>query len=349
MERRDLLKGAVAQGVITGLAPAPLVAAGHRQPRGYLRTNWSKYPLALGSYSLVPHGAPQRDRAVLQAPLGQTVFFAGEATFDRHNGTVHAAYNSGLKAAAQAQASGRQRVAIMGAGMAGLAAAKALAEAGIETVTTDDSYVLRGPDMPSSFYERIEVEAPIGAGDTEVNYGAYFEQSDYGGAEVVFAGGYAQILETLRGGYEMRLGQNVRRIDHSREGVSLAVGAERLAFDALIVTVSLGVLKGDALAFEPALPRAKRAVIDRLGMGLLDKVVLQFDDVFWERDVSWIYTPNGRDPDPAFALWLNLWPSLEVPVLVGFHGGPTAHRLAGWTDAAILDASVERLSAAYPA
>ncbi|MGY4649355.1 FAD-dependent oxidoreductase [Mycobacterium sp. URHB0021] len=49
----------------------------------------------------------------------------------------------------------------------------------------------------------------------------------------------------------------------------------------VIVTVPLGVLKARTIDFDPPLPEAKRQAIERLGFGVLDKVVLAFGQPFW--------------------------------------------------------------------
>jgi lysine-specific histone demethylase 1 len=45
-----------------------------------------------------------------------------------------------------------------------------------------------------------------------------------------------------------------------------------LAADVALVTVPLGVLKKQALNFQPPLPEAKQEAINRLGFGVLNKV-----------------------------------------------------------------------------
>ena len=61
--------------------------------------NWQKDPFALGAYSYIPVGGIDA-QAQLAQPLEDTVFFAGEATnTEGHQGTVHGAIASGLRAA----------------------------------------------------------------------------------------------------------------------------------------------------------------------------------------------------------------------------------------------------------
>lgn len=62
-------------------------------------THWHNDPFAGGSYSHIPPGASSDDFNALSAPIGQRVFFAGEATIADYFGTVHGAFISGQRAA----------------------------------------------------------------------------------------------------------------------------------------------------------------------------------------------------------------------------------------------------------
>jgi monoamine oxidase len=61
--------------------------------------DWDYDPFSRGAYSYVKAGG-EGCQQTLGAPLGQTLFFAGEATdMSGHNGTVHGAIASGRRAA----------------------------------------------------------------------------------------------------------------------------------------------------------------------------------------------------------------------------------------------------------
>lgn len=68
-------------------------------PTGFVRTQWSTDPYALGSYSVVLPGGRLEAYGVLAEPIDEVVFFAGEATHERYPATVHGALLSGQRAA----------------------------------------------------------------------------------------------------------------------------------------------------------------------------------------------------------------------------------------------------------
>ena len=67
--------------------------------KSYHITHWWKDPLTLGSYSFIPVGGSGEDCIALAEPVGERLFFAGEATDQYYLGTVHGAYLSGIREA----------------------------------------------------------------------------------------------------------------------------------------------------------------------------------------------------------------------------------------------------------
>ena len=68
-------------------------------PSGFLLTRWQQDPFSYGSYSYMATGATLSDRKTLGEPVDNRLFFAGEATSQKHPATVHGAFLSGLEAA----------------------------------------------------------------------------------------------------------------------------------------------------------------------------------------------------------------------------------------------------------
>lgn len=71
------------------------------EPTRVLVTHWGADPYALGSYSTLPPVANGLEAEALSQPIRDTLFFAGEATHPSDPSTVHGAYWSGQRAAAQ--------------------------------------------------------------------------------------------------------------------------------------------------------------------------------------------------------------------------------------------------------
>ncbi|MGH7151121.1 MAG: flavin monoamine oxidase family protein [Planctomycetota bacterium] len=68
-------------------------------PTVYHVTRWGADPYARGSYCHLPPGASYDHFDALSEPIGDRLFFAGEATDRVHMATVHGAYLTGLRAA----------------------------------------------------------------------------------------------------------------------------------------------------------------------------------------------------------------------------------------------------------
>lgn len=404
MNRREVLSR-LSIGMSGMFLPWHGAQAGSANLLGYIRTNWSRDPYSFGSYSFVAKGAQQRDRLTLGAPIDNRVYFAGEAVHPNYNSTVHAAYESGITVAADVARETTGRIAIIGAGMSGLAAAHALAtsqrsvtvfearnriggriwtdetlglpldlgaswihgtkgnpltalasRAQAHTVATDETYRIRGAggriiaeeNAPAWLENVVSVQHNAGADLREINVDAYTSQREYGGDDVIFPEGYAGIFTALQGNYEVRQSEKVTAIDHSKNGISVVSNGVERQFDAVIVTVPLGVLKNNSIAFTPALPAAKQQAIARLGMGTLDKLYLLFDTPFWDENTTWIATPENGLPRGHFNQWLNLQQYVEQPIVMAFNGGPPAIALTKLSDEDIVAQALKALQSAYP-
>ena len=440
LSRRHFLQLSGATAVFgSGVLSACGATGGIANLTGSLVTRWRDDRYALGSYSYLAAGASPLDRDAIATSIDGRLFFAGEATSRAYPATAQGALLSGRRAAQEAIAAGGGRTLVIGAGLAGLGAARELAEQGEEVLVlearnriggrtwTDDSlnapadlgaswihgvrgnpiaaiaaeqslelgrtrygnrvvYSAGGDRLPSgSIPDPLSLVTPDAAtADPTEAIGRYLKPENAGKAADVelarfvtsseleheFAGpiddlsiaaidegralrgpdalilsGYSRIAESLVDGFEVRLDAPIDRISHESTGVAACGSASDERGDRMIVTVPLGVLQAETIEFAPRLPAPKAAAISRLGMGLLDKVYLQFEEVFWDRDADVIgyVAPDGG----SYIYWLNLFLHTREPILVAFNAADYADRIERRTDAEIIDGALATLRAIY--
>jgi monoamine oxidase len=99
------------------------------EPIEWAVSRWWDDPFSRGAWSVLRVGGTAETRRALGQPFGR-IMLAGEATHPDQAGMTHGAYEEGLRAAAWCIEKGHHRVVVIGAGFAGLGAARALTEAG---------------------------------------------------------------------------------------------------------------------------------------------------------------------------------------------------------------------------
>src|SRR5690606_19251646 len=133
-----------------------------------------------------------------------------------------------------------------------------------------------------------DVECSSAADLSEISLQSWGEGEEETGDDVLFPKGYDAIIEGLAKDLDIRTSHVVKKIARSAGGVSVEVaGGTALRARRVVVTLPLGVLKKGSVAFEPELPDAKRGAIERLGMGVLDKVALTFTRPVWTDKTEW--------------------------------------------------------------
>ena len=124
----------------------------------------------------------------------------------------------------------------------------------------------------------------------------YFDISKgYGDGELILLGGLQQIIDVLKDGVNVRLNHVVTKIAYQDNRVIVYTKNKQFISEKVLVTVPLGVLKSGDIEFLPPLPKNKQNAISELGMGLLQKHWLLFEEVFWDEDVIWILSANEQN------------------------------------------------------
>ena len=192
-----------------------------------------------------------------------------------------------------------------------------------------------------NYYVHLVTALEYGADAKNLSLWWWDHDEEFGGEEVIFPGGYNQISDGLAKGLDIRLGEIVKVIRYGADGVEVETSQGNYVADKAVITFPLGVLKQASVTFEPPLPGSKQEAIDRLGMGVLNKVYLKFPEAFWDVDVetiSYLGESLGEWCD-----WLNFLPFTGESVLMAFHGGEKGFALEELSDDEIVAGAMQTL------
>lgn len=171
--------------------------------------------------------------------------------------------------------------------------------------------------------------------------------NEFEGEHSQVIGGYQQVpygLLSLPSKLDIRTNKIVSKISYDssglgkRKAVVQCEDGNSFNADKVVFTGSLGVLKHQSIAFEPPLPDWKSEAVERLGFGLLNKVILVFDKPFWdiERDMfGLLREPANRESivqeeysanRGRYYLFWNCMKTTGLPVLIALMAGDAAHQ-----------------------
>lgn len=192
-----------------------------------------------------------------------------------------------------------------------------------------------------------EIDEDLGESPERLSLTAFEQEEAFDGEDRVLPGGYVGLIDGLARGLDLRTGHTVQRVIREARGVRVECDRGSFTADQCVVTLPLALLRAGRVTFDPPLPASHRAVIEALGVGLLEKVALRFDRPFWPRERHFF----GRVPPTPDGLrtWLNAWRWSDAPVLVGIIGADAARGLARRSEAEVIALAMESLRAMFGA
>ncbi|MFK0241233.1 flavin monoamine oxidase family protein [Microbacterium sp. NPDC090281] len=212
---------------------------------------------------------------------------------------------------------------------------RALDRSGIEPERIDD--------IREFFRHRVEEQCGAWIGDLDAHG---LDEDAIDGDEVIFPRGYDELPHRIGAELDIRLGTTVTRVVRSSGAVVVHAGDTEYEADRVIVTVPLGILKADTIAFEPALPDAVAGPISRLGMGVFNKVFVQFPERFWDEE-SYVLRALGEAGEHWHS-WYDVSAVSGIPTLLTFAAGPFGRRMQELSDEDIVADAVSALRVLYP-
>eukprot|EP00898_Chlorokybus_atmophyticus_P005625 jgi/Chlat1/6063/Chrsp4S09088 len=167
------------------------------------------------------------------------------------------------------------------------------------------------------------------------------EWGPFGGDHSMVVGGFGRLLEALAEGVKVEFNSVVSEICYgksvsettspdptSKERVTVRTtsGATYHAA-AVLVTIPLGCLKAGDVRFVPELPEPKLSAINQLGYGVLNKVIMEFPEQFWEAtglaNFFGLLSSTEEARGYGFLVW-NLSRACQKPILTFVIAGAAA-------------------------
>ncbi|GAA3774263.1 hypothetical protein GCM10023083_09040 [Streptomyces phyllanthi] len=308
-----------------------------------------------GSRSPLTDGESMKHRRPI---LGRRRFLIGTAALVTSGSLAAVTANAVLPSADQRAAATDPDVLVIGAGVAGLSAARDITDGGKKVL------VLEARDRVGGrmWTDRSDMSIPVERGAELVhgpeistwqlirkggakthNLRTEISRSDPGapweksvpsleggpGGDFRVIGGYDQILKPLADGLTIQLNTVVRRIDYSPTGV--VVQAERdgqaVTFKAraAVIALPVGVLQKDVVEFSPALPADKTAAFKAVKHHPVSKILMEFAKPVIPENADVV---SGLPNNPGL-LWNSSAgvPGFTGQVVVGWAEGDTAAEL----------------------
>ncbi|NJI58741.1 FAD-dependent oxidoreductase [Microbacterium oxydans] len=197
-------------------------------------------------------------------------------------------------------------------------------------------------DIREFFRHRVEEQCGAWIGDLDAHG---LDEDAIDGDEVIFPRGYDEVPRRIGAGLDIRFETTVTKIIRSTGGVIVHAGDTAFTADQVVVTVPLGVLKARSIEFEPALPDAVAGPLSRLGMGIFNKVFIQFDQRFWDED-SYVLRALGEAGEHWHS-WYDVSAVSGLPTLLTFAAGPFGRRMQELPDEEVVADVVRALRALY--
>lgn len=158
--------------------------------------------------------------------------------------------------------------------------------------------------------------------------------------------GYGSLPRSLAKDLDIRLNTEVETIIWDDQKVRLRLaGGRELEARTVISTLPVGVLKSNAVKFEPELPESKQWALSQMQTGPITKILLHFEENFWPRWMEMAACATG----PVNLYWSVFRSVKKRPaVLTGYCIGPRSTALSAETDENAIEIVLADLQRLFP-
>lgn len=125
----------------------------------------------------------------------------------------------------------------------------------------------------------------------------FYDQGEDEGEDWLPEGSYAKLIQEIANSVKMmdrvKFKRQVKEIIYGKENKSeycevITHDGQRYCGKKVISSLPLGILKANRVKFSPCLPEGHKRCIDRMGWGVMNKVILSFEKPFWKQNPEWL-------------------------------------------------------------
>eukprot|EP01119_Soliformovum_irregulare_P015261 TRINITY_DN4278_c1_g3_i1.p1 TRINITY_DN4278_c1_g3~~TRINITY_DN4278_c1_g3_i1.p1 ORF type:complete len:637 (-),score=173.54 TRINITY_DN4278_c1_g3_i1:92-2002(-) len=219
-----------------------------------------------------------------------------------------------------------------------------------EWQSKEDAEKLTKSDLRILNWYYSNLEAPLGATLRDVSVQHWdIDANSFKGDHAFIQEGFGYLVNELAKGLDIQLANKVERVLVHPDGKSISLETPKGAFIAcrVLCTLPLGILKARHVEFLPGLGAQKEGAIQRMGYGLLNKLVLFFPKCFWDAasdNIAFASSNRGE-----FYLFVNMQKVVESPVLVAYISGGAALQTETLSGEEVVNKAINILQRIYGA
>lgn len=192
----------------------------------------------------------------------------------------------------------------------------------------------------------VDIEGGYAADYKDLSLWYWDDGEGFEGNDIFLLDGYGSLIKKMIEGVNIEYNVKVDKIKYSEEGVLISGEWGSVKGDIAIVTVPLGVLKNKSINFVPPLTPEKEQSIERLEMGTLNKVFIEFDKRFWPTKAHRLGHITG-DTNASIE-FLPARPGLNNRVLVAYISGDYARSLERKSKEEVANIIISQIKKMFP-
>ena len=195
-----------------------------------------------------------------------------------------------------------------------------------------------------------DIESDYAENTTRLSALNYDQDEDGADKDNIFIANdsYQSIINHLSEGHDIKLNKVVKQIYWNTELNRVTCENDEIfcARLGIVCTLPLGVLKKNLVQFTPPLPEEKVASIEKLGISVLNIILIEFRRCFWPKKKTFFANLSPNSPE-KFCFVFNLLETSGKNILKIYLGSDQARSIETLSDEDILMNTLENLHSMF--